>query len=65
MRVFVNYVVHGKRSSIQLPEKLVLIFNEKYPGKSIGSFITTLLKNEKAARIGSSFVLSKLIENLL
>lgn len=65
MRIFVNYVVHGKRSSIQLPEKLVAIFNQQYPNKSIGSYISSLLKNEKAARIGSSFVMSRLVEELL
>lgn len=65
MRIFVNYVVHGKRTSIELPAKLVDIFNEKYPGQSIGPFLTKLLKSEKGNRIGSSLVMTRLVEVLL
>ena len=65
MRIFVNYTFKGRRSSIELPEKLVTLFHQKYPNKNIGRFITTFLKAEKGTRNGSSFVLSKLIEILL
>lgn len=65
MRIFVNYVFKDKRTSIELPAKLVELFNQKHPNQSIGPFLTQLLKTEKANRIGSSFVLSRLVEELL
>jgi|GEM_PF-3650517 hypothetical protein len=65
MRVFVNYVFKDKRTSIELPAKLVQLFNQKYPNQSIGPFLTQLLKAEKANRIGSSLVISRLVEVLL
>ena len=65
MRVFVNYVFKDKRTSIELPVKLVQLFNEKYPGQSIGPFLTKLLKTEKGNRIGSSLVVTRLVEVLL
>ncbi|WP_145006025.1 hypothetical protein [Pseudomonas oryzihabitans] len=65
MRVFANYQFKGHRSSIELPEKLVQLFNEKYPNQSIGRFITKILKDEKVGHVGSSFVLAKLIEVLV
>lgn len=65
MRVFANYQFKGHRSSIELPEKLVQLFNEKYPSQSIGRFISKILKDKKATHIGSSFVLSRLVEELL
>jgi len=65
MRVFVNYVFKDKRTSIELPAKLIEIFNEKHPGQSIGPFLTKLLKSEKANRIGSSLVMTRLVEELL
>ncbi|TCQ85421.1 hypothetical protein EC839_110151 [Pseudomonas sp. JUb52] len=65
MRVFVNYVFKDKRTSIELPTKLVQLFNQKYPNQSIGPFLTQLLKAEKANRIGSSLVISRLVEELL
>lgn len=65
MRVFVNYVFKDKRTSIELPAKLVQLFNEKYPNQSIGRFITRILKDERVSRVGSSFVLAKLIEVLV
>lgn len=65
MRVFANYCFKAHRSSIELPIKLVQLFNEKYPNQSIGPFISKLLKAEKANRIGSSLVISRLVEELL
>lgn len=65
MRVFVNYVFKDKRTSIELPAKLVQLFNQKHPNQSIGPFLTQLLKAEKANRIGSSLVISRLVEVLL
>lgn len=65
MRVFANYVFKGHRSSIELPEKLVLIFREKYPNQSIGRFISKILKNENATVVGSSLVLCRLVEELV
>ena len=65
MRVFVNYVFKDKRTSIELPAKLVQLFNQKHPNQSIGPFLTQLLKAEKANRIGSSLVISRLVEELL
>ncbi len=65
MRVFANYCFKGHRSSIELPEKLVQLFNQKHPNQSIGPFLTRLLKTEKANRIGSSLVISRLVEELL
>lgn len=65
MRVFANYQFKGHRTSIELPIKLVQLFNEKYPNQSIGPFLTQLLKTEKANRIGSSLVISRLVEELL
>lgn len=65
MRKFVNYQFKGHRSSIELPEKLVSLFNDQYPNQSIGRFITKILKDEKVGRVGSSFVLAKLIEELV
>lgn len=65
MRKFANYQFKGHRSSIELPEKLVSLFNDQYPNQSIGRFITKILKEEKVSRVGSSFVLAKLIEVLV
>jgi len=65
MRVFANYQYKGRRSSIELPEKLVQIFNEKYPNQSIGRFISKLLKDEKCSSVGSSLVLCRLVEVLV
>lgn len=65
MRIFANYVFKGHRSSIELPEKLVLIFSERYPNQSIGRFISKLLKNEKCSSVGSSLVFTRLVEELL
>lgn len=65
MRVFVNYVFKDKRTSIELPAKLVQLFNQKHPNQSIGPFLTQLLKAEKANRIGSSLVISRLVEELI
>lgn len=65
MRIFVNYVFKDKRTSIELPAKLVQLFNQKHPNQSIGPFLTQLLKAEKANRIGSSLVISRLVEELL
>lgn len=65
MRVFANYQFKGHRTSIELPIKLVQLFNEKYPNQSIGPFISKLLKDEKCNRIGSSLVISRLVEELL
>lgn len=65
MRVFANYVFKGHRSSIELPEKLVQLFNQQYPNQSIGPFLTKLLKSEKGNRIGSSLVLCRLVEELV
>ena len=65
MRIFANYVFKGHRSSIELPEKLVLIFNEKHPNQSIGRFITKILKDEKCNSVGSSLVFTRLVEELL
>lgn len=65
MRIFANYQFKGHRSSIELPEKLVQLFNEKYPNQSIGPFISKLLKDEKCNRVGSSLVVSRLVEELL
>jgi len=65
MRVFVNYQFKGHRSSIELPVKLVQLFNEKYPDQNIGPFISKLLKDEKCARVGSSLVVTRLVEVLL
>lgn len=65
MRVFANYQFKGHRTSIELPIKLVQLFNEKHPNQSIGPFISKLLKDEKCNRIGSSLVISRLVEELL
>lgn len=65
MRVFANYQFKGHRSSIELPIKLVQLFNEKYPNQSIGPFISKLLKDEKCNRVGSSLVVTRLVEALL
>ncbi|KTT60247.1 hypothetical protein SB8_01235 [Pseudomonas oryzihabitans] len=65
MRIFVNYVFKDKRTSIELPAKLVELFNHKYPNQSIGRFITQLLKTEKGNRVGSSLVLCRLVEELV
>lgn len=65
MRVFVNYQFKGHRSSIELPIKLVQLFNEKYPNQSIGPFISKLLKDETCSRVGSSLVVTRLVEALL
>jgi len=65
MRIFANYQFKGHRSSIELPEKLVQLLNEKYPNQSIGPFISKLLKDEKCNRVGSSLVVSRLVEELL
>ncbi len=65
MRKFANYEFKGHRSSIEVPEKLVSLFNDQYPNQSIGRFITKILKEEKVGRVGSSFVLAKLIEVLV
>lgn len=65
MRVFANYQFKGHRSSIELPEKLVIIFNQQYPGQSIGRFISKILRDEKCNHIGSSFVFTRLVEELL
>jgi len=65
MRVFTNYTFKGHRSSIELPIKLVQLFNQKYPNQSIGPFLTQLLKTEKGNRIGSSLVLCRLVEELV
>lgn len=65
MRAFANYCFKDHRSSIELPEKLVQLFNEKYPNQSIGPLLTQLLKTEKGNRIGSSLVLCRLVEELV
>ncbi len=65
MRVFTNYTFKGHRSSIELPIKLVQLFSEKYPNQSIGPFISKLLKYEKCNRVGSSLVVTRLVEVLL
>lgn len=65
MRVFANYQFKGHRSSIELPIKLVQLFNEKYPNQSIGPFISKLLKDEKCSSVGSSLVVTRLVEALL
>lgn len=65
MRIFVNYVFKDKRTSIELPAKLVQLFHQKYPNQSIGPFLTQLLKTEKGNRIGSSLVLCRLVEELV
>lgn len=65
MRVFANYQFKGHRTSIELPIKLVQLFNEKYPNQSIGPFISKILKDEKATKIGSSLVLCRLMEILV
>jgi len=65
MRIFANYQFKNHRSSIELPEKLVLIFNQQYPGQSIGQFITKILKDEKCNSVGSSLVFTRLVEELL
>ncbi|WP_137279559.1 hypothetical protein [Pseudomonas rhizoryzae] len=65
MRVFANYQFKGHRTSIELPIKLVQLFNDKYPDQSIGRFITKILKDEKARKVGSSLVLSRLVEELV
>lgn len=65
MRKLANYEFKGHRSSIEVPEKLVSLFNDQYPNQSIGRFITKILKDEKVSRVGSSFVLAKLIEELV
>lgn len=65
MRVFANYQFKGHRSSIEVPEKLVSLFDEQHPNQSIGRFITKILKDSNCSRVGSSFVLAKLIEVLV
>lgn len=65
MRIFTNYTFKGRRSSIELPVKLVQLFNEKYPDQSIGPFISKLLKDETCSRVGSSLVVTRLVEALL
>lgn len=65
MRIFANYQYKGRRSSIELLEKLVNLFHQKYPNQSIGRFISKLLKDEKCSYVGSSLVMSRLVEVLL